>query len=138
MLISLSKVPHIASGSREKPAPQIGISWEGRIGTGEGATIISSRQPPRRYTALGQSVPPRPSGSLMPMRDPMRWPPELFLSIHTELPIPSRGWGLWALLSPLHPHPSIPPLCSRPFLLQGLCCCFLLSNDVIYFLHTMR
>lgn len=57
MLISLAKVPHIASGPREKPAPRIRIPWEGRAGTGEGATIIYSMQP-RCYTTLGrQSLP---------------------------------------------------------------------------------
>lgn len=30
MLISLAKVPHIASGSWEKPVSRIRISWEGR------------------------------------------------------------------------------------------------------------
>lgn len=123
----------MASGPGEKPAPCTRISWEGRAGTGEGATIICSMQPLRCCTPLGPSVPPRPSGSLVPNEGPdelaPRTPPQY---PHTELPVPSRGWGPWALL---HPTPTRTPT-SGPFLLQGPGCSFpLSSNDVICFLH---
>lgn len=103
MLISLAKVPHIASGSREKPAPRIRISWEGRIGPGEGATIIYSTQPPRCYTALGQSVPPRPSGSLTLSEGLDEMAPRTLPQCPHRAAHSSRGWGLRALLPPPPP-----------------------------------